>query len=56
MLVGGHLKSGEAILFEHAGGGAIDLARIGAELGRAALLPAGKGLRKNRGGRLGLRK
>ncbi len=56
MLVGGHFKIGEAILFEHAGGGAVDLARIGAELRRAAELPTGKGLGQNRGGRLGLRK
>ena len=52
MLVGGHFKIGEAILFEHAGGGAVDLARIGAELRRAAELPAGKGLGKNRRGAL----
>ena len=56
VLVGGHFKAGEAIFLEHAGGGVIDLARIGAELGRAAELPSGKGIRKNRGGSLGLRK
>ncbi len=56
MLVGGHFKIGEAILFEYAGGGAVDLARIGAKLRRAAELPTGKGLGQNRGGRLGLRK
>ena len=56
VLVGGHLKSGEAILCEHVGGGVVDLARIGTEPGRAAQLPSGESSWKKREECLRLRK